>query len=244
MSDFLPLEEQENSTGKAHREKLRCAGVYMITLSKIKKIPLSYGYIHFPGRMKKYERLNKNEDKLRCFGAGALISRFVTRDEKSICFNRYGKPYAPAGPFFSISHSGDYVVLAVDTDREIGIDIQIMKESRLKAANKVFCTEEMRYLNCEDEIRRFYTLWTLKESVMKYLGTGFALEPQSFSVLPLIEGKTLTKDDFSCDARSEYPEVFSQFTGKIYGKTVYHGDYTLSVVSGEKIPEDFLKVTG
>ena len=39
-------------------------------------------------------------------------------------YHENGKPYLPEGPFFSISHSGRLVMLAVDEEAEIGCDVE------------------------------------------------------------------------------------------------------------------------
>jgi len=71
---------------------------------------------------------------------------------------------------FSLSHSGDLVLLAVD-DKQIGVDLEFMKERKyLDIADYFFEPEEVRFLQNNQTKENFYTLWTLKEAFIKCLG--------------------------------------------------------------------------
>lgn len=104
-----------------------------------------------------------------------------------------GKPYFSdaAGLFLSISHSGDYLALAI-SDCEIGIDLQIMRfrtistnEKALKMAKRFFHPTEFAYISCEEAeiLPRFFEIWTKKESFVKRTGTGIDDSFSSLNVL-------------------------------------------------------------
>ncbi len=88
----------------------------------------------------------------------------------------HGKPYAIGFEqvHFNISHSGSVCVCVVD-DTPVGIDIQQMKPCRFDLIAKRFFTreEQERYLREGGGKTAFYRMWTKRESVGKYLGTGF-----------------------------------------------------------------------
>ena len=74
---------------------------------------------------------------------------------------------------FNISHSRDYVVMAVSKNFKIGVDIEYI-DSNIKSteiAEIVFSKHEKVYA-CTS-IESFYILWTKKESLFKAIGTGF-----------------------------------------------------------------------
>lgn len=78
-----------------------------------------------------------------------------------------GKPYIKNGPYFNVSHSGKYVVVAVDIE-DIGVDIQ---EKRMisETAAKIFLGD-MGDLNIE----YYHTyIWCRKEAFLKCLGVGW-----------------------------------------------------------------------
>lgn len=93
-----------------------------------------------------------------------------------------GKPFVKDTALnFSIAHSGEWVVLAVD-ERPVGIDIEVERSVDLKITNRVCTASDMDFLtqsgalsndkNCEELIHRFFRIWTAKEAYFKMLGTG------------------------------------------------------------------------
>lgn len=97
-----------------------------------------------------------------------------------------GKPFIAdkENIFFNISHSGDYVVCAV-SDREIGIDIEKRAKARMEVAGRFFHKQEVQALNAmsgDEQNKLFYDYWSVKESFLKYIGTGLARPLDSFLV--------------------------------------------------------------
>lgn len=106
-----------------------------------------------------------------------------------------GKPVLSEASFaryplqFNISHSGDYLLVAViqaTRDLQLGVDIERLRMSTNIYAilNHYFTDDETQSLLAlpEDEQRsRFFDLWALKESYIKAKGLGLALSLKSFS---------------------------------------------------------------
>ena len=97
-----------------------------------------------------------------------------------------GKPFIAdkENIFFNISHSGDYVVCAV-SDREIGVDIEKRAKARMEVAGRFFHKQEVQALKAVsgDELNKlFYDYWSVKESFLKYIGTGLTRPLNSFLV--------------------------------------------------------------
>ncbi len=131
----------------------------------------------------------KPEDRARCLVGGLLLRRvFGVAADAEMRYNGHGKPYLPAGSrYFSLSHSGAYVALAVAED-EIGVDVEVIAPYTAAVAKRVFTAPELDWLAHRRGDAAFYTLWTAKESVMKGTGLGFALPPERFTVLPVATG--------------------------------------------------------
>ena len=99
-----------------------------------------------------------------------------------------GKPYARNSDFrFSISHCGNLVICAVSKN-EIGIDVEKIRDIRLKAAEKFASRNELEYIG--NNLERFFEIWTLKEAFFKCKGTGLGADIKNVSFE--IDGKNIT----------------------------------------------------
>ena len=143
--------------------------------------------------------------------SGALISSVLKIIESDIKLNEHGKPYTDAKKIhFSISHSGEYAAAAV-SNGEIGIDIELVKKRNYKLAKKICTADEYKWL-LEDYEAGFFKLWTLKESVLKAVGTGFSSSPKNFSLMPyLMNGECINAGNM-----------------KLYADSISYGDYCIS----------------
>lgn len=130
-------------------------------------------------------------------GRAAAAGRFWRKNYKRIAVDGCGKPYLAGGDFFSLSHSGDYVILAVAGCR-VGVDIEKVVSSAGFLEADCLTDQERAWLSEENSDRAFFELWTGKESVMKATGLGFRLSPKSVDVAPSARGfyNVLGKDWF------------------------------------------------
>lgn len=110
----------------------------------------------------------KSREKNRSEDAYALLSSAAKAiygiDSPKVEKTPWGKPFFPACPdiFFSISHSGGYLLCAL-SDSPVGADIQIKKNISSVLPERVCRPEELRVFN-------FFDLWSLKESYIKLIG--------------------------------------------------------------------------
>lgn len=111
-----------------------------------------------------------------------LLGRLVDMD---IVYNEFGKPFVNNinGFSFNISHSGNWVAVAYGNTK-VGIDIEKIHRDQ-NIADRFFSEDEKKYIKKSTKRQqpiRFTKIWTLKESYIKYLGTGFSTKLDSFSV--------------------------------------------------------------
>lgn len=163
-----------------------------------------------PKKKRELEKFIHKKDKIRGL-IGEILIRvvinrllFIKNDVISFKSDIYGKPYLVNCPdfHFNISHSGDYVVCAIDNN-EIGIDIEEIKKINYEEiARNFFTSKECDYIfNCnkEDCISRFYNIWTLKESYIKCIGKGLYKNLRSFSINFLKNEFIVDFDDEMCN---------------------------------------------
>lgn len=108
------------------------------------------------------------------------IGELFSIDKKDIIFSvtESGKPYCKShlGIHFSLSHSEDFLALAVG-DKEIGIDIEKIREAKEKLIKRVCCeNEKQKIFSSENPDKAFTEIWTKKEAYLKALGTGIDRE--------------------------------------------------------------------
>ena len=135
-------------------------------------------------------RLRVPADRRRDLAARALVrtvlSRHVPVPPEAWAFgaDANGRPRIvapqPLPPIeFNIAHSGDLVVLAVATGRSLGVDVEdTSRRTDTAALERYFAPQEreaLATLPAEARRRRFFELWTLKESYLKARGVGLRL---------------------------------------------------------------------
>lgn len=158
----------------------------------------------YPNRYEKTMALSSVKDQKRGLLAYIiLISLIGDFDENDVYYNDLGKPYIKNKPQFSYSHSENLVACAID-ENEIGLDIQVIKDSSLRLF-RLFTIEEQHMINdASVPVNELTRLWSIKESTMKCLGKGVTLP---FNAVKIIdeskvecEGKILTYQIFETDS--------------------------------------------
>ena len=98
-------------------------------------------------------------------------------------YNKYGKPFIN-NINFNISHSHDYVIVAA-SDKNIGIDIEMIRDYNPTSMN-LFCTDnEIKYINNNQNKKlAYWKIYTLKEAYFKMLGTNLSnMKNVEFNIL-------------------------------------------------------------
>lgn len=146
-----------------------------------------------PERRLRIQKFHFTKDKIRCLIAESLVryglceNYGLKNEEIQFGYSKYGKPFLVSEKeiCFNLSHSGEWVVSAVG-DTSIGVDIEVVRGTKLPSAHKFFTKQEIHLLNNtpqKKQVDLFFKIWTLKESFVKYsgLGLGYPFEHFSFS---------------------------------------------------------------
>lgn len=168
--------------------KLISTNVYLFPIEKVVDFDRDFFENHFPKRLKRAEAFAFEKDKQRCLGVAVVLKTVLGISECDIKYGKYGKPYSDkTSKQFSISHSGEFVVLAI-SDEEIGVDIQ---ENNIKFTDSVYrllTNNEKKYLD-EHTGKEFFKIWSLKESLSKAVGKGLAVSFAQIDTAPFLVGK-------------------------------------------------------
>lgn len=89
---------------------------------------------------------------------------------------------------FNFSHSGDWVLLAINKHVEIGVDVERKRSIKPEKFQKHYAPGELeQVLNAADRSLAFIEWWTKKEALVKAVGTGLRMPLRD-----LIEAKPRT----------------------------------------------------
>jgi phosphopantetheinyl transferase len=121
---------------------------------------------------------------------------------------------------FSISHCGDYAAAIVSKDSRVGIDIEIPVDKILKIADKFLSKEEHSIFNIQysiisdDDFRLPTLLWSAKEAVFKWYGSGGVDFRKEIQLLQQHKG-TQTINCFFSKNKSELTVHYRHFDGLV-----------------------------
>jgi 4'-phosphopantetheinyl transferase len=106
-----------------------------------------------------------------------ILGRYLNQSPTTIEFKAglNNKPYIEnnVGLCFNLSHSGDWILMAV-SNAEIGVDTEFVNSyfRYTEVLEDNFNTAEIAFINQTSSIERFFLLWTRKESLIKATGKG------------------------------------------------------------------------
>lgn len=100
-----------------------------------------------------------------------------------------GKPYVVDSDLaFSVSHSGEWMAIAVGRNCRLGIDLECLTRkvyNRDKLVSRFFSTQEQAVYNALEDAEKqlgFFRAWCRKEAVVKAMGSGISYGLDRFDV--------------------------------------------------------------
>ena len=144
----------------------------------------------------KYERRKKEFLSVR------LLLENMLDSKPEVDYDKFGKPILINHKFHvSISHSA-FLVTALISEKNIGIDVEDMNRETSKIADRYLSPEELSYINStgKAELGRI-TYWSAKEAIFKcthlngiHFNKQIIVSPFDFSVEQSFEGKCIEED--------------------------------------------------
>ena len=161
-------------------------------------------------RKEKAFRYIQKKDQLLSLGAGYLLKKYLPQGEIKTLEN--GKPYLEDGPYFNLSHSGEYVVLAIHHSFPLGVDIERIDEKKIDAIKFVLDDEE----KCIDDTETLFRIWSNKESLIKCMSKTIS-DIKNIKGLPLDGMRNILGEDY-------------------FSKSIIYNGYSLSLSLKNKEP--------
>lgn len=126
----------------------------------------------------------------------SILSLYVEDDPENLRFSygSHGKPAlittksgVPTDVQFNLSHSGGLALYALARGREVGVDVEEIREipDADAVSKRFFSREECHALQSLPDRKRaagFFRCWTRKEAYVKGIGTGLSHPLESFNV--------------------------------------------------------------
>lgn len=109
---------------------------------------------------------SKNDTRIKQWLAVRLLLAEVYPNVE-IKYNSFGKPYLTNGIYLSVSHAGEYAVIALNNKKECGVDIEQISKKVERIKNKFLSADELANTNDLEELTKF---WCAKEALYKLYG--------------------------------------------------------------------------
>jgi 4'-phosphopantetheinyl transferase len=185
-------------------------------------------------------RFRMSADQRRCAVTRGvlktLLGRYLNLRATDITFteNQFGKPALATNSLqFNVSHSGDYSLLAFAQQSPLGVDLEHIRSRRVvdELAQRVLSPAEYtRFMALPDGDRKqtFFEIWTLKESVLKGIGSGLSVAPECLEISFFPDPPKLLSAD------TEYITDVSEWT--LQSLSIGHPDYAAAIAVKQETP--------
>ncbi len=135
-------------------------------------------------------------------------------------YNDIGKPFLSSNLSISNAYSDNLLSISLSVNNFIGLDVERILPINLAEYQFYFTKKEWIWMN--NDLMKFYTLWTKKEALAKALGIGMDL---AFNEIELLDDKISHKEnDF------------------YFFVKIIEGDYVISTASNVKDEISFKEV--
>ena len=113
-----------------------------------------------------------------------LLLKFIEGDNATIEYSSNGAPILlHSDKHISISHSGDFVAIALST-QQVGLDVQVINDKPLRLKSRFLSHREMTLLKSDEDVEGAVKLWCAKEAVYKLQGNKGVSFREHMRVLP------------------------------------------------------------
>ncbi|MCB8821774.1 4'-phosphopantetheinyl transferase family protein [Microvirga rosea] len=129
---------------------------------------------------KRAERFGRQLDRLSYQLAHGFLRHVLAQEagcdpeELRLSVSANGKPICPGGPFFNMSHTADWIAVAVSSSRDVGLDVEAVAATgaQVHRVPMAVAAEDEGVLPLLDRRREQAEtmLWSIKEAALKLTG--------------------------------------------------------------------------
>ncbi|MBD2767184.1 4'-phosphopantetheinyl transferase superfamily protein [Hymenobacter sp. BT664] len=165
--------------------------LYAVVTEPIKESLFNSFYSQMPADLqRKINSFRQWEDRQASLIGRMLLKKALLDNGLSgnllsqIKYTSFGKPYLSDGPYFNITHSWPYIICAVDQQKAVGIDVEVVREIDIRDFTAQFtASETVALTSAVNPIALFYSLWCKKEAIVKAEGSGLNIPLHELDVL-------------------------------------------------------------
>ncbi|ADY54114.1 4'-phosphopantetheinyl transferase [Pseudopedobacter saltans DSM 12145] len=194
------------------------------------KIEESAEYLEKKLQLKAHElsvlrSLQGEKRNLHWLATRVLLRKMLSTEEYIDCQpDENGKPILLNLPHkISLSHSYDYAAVMISLEKEVGIDIEIIKEKIDRVKHKFLSDTELAFIEKKHNLEHLYACWCAKEALYKLNGkkeTSFKdnihLNPFIFQANGSIQA-SISKEGGNREFRVNYRKFGNYMLGYVKG---------------------------
>ncbi len=135
-----------------------------------------------------YNILKTDKRKIEFLNARLAVNKLCMAATK-VNYDSTGKPNCQnRDARISISHSKNFMAVAMHPSMQTGVDIEMISERILKVRNKFLTETEQREIGGENEIVNFLLAWSAKEALYKIIGNDAVDFREQLRIFPFGNG--------------------------------------------------------
>lgn len=110
----------------------------------------------------------KSESRILEILSARILIKELTGEEKEVYYNDSGKPFLiDQSHHISVSHTKNYVAVAINKEKHIGLDIEYISEKIKRVQSRIIAQRE--YIDKEHELAHLLLHWSAKEAMFKFI---------------------------------------------------------------------------
>lgn len=154
-----------------------------------------------------------------CLRAWLMLRDLLGHDPGEWRYNEYGKPFLTGDDkdtYFSISHCREAIAVAI-ADQPIGIDVESIRTANEDLIVRVMNeTEQAQIHQSAEPDKTFTRLWTEKEAIVKWQGTGIEGLEQMVDVRCTMYDVGCGMSDVGCETIENEKYIYTIIYGKLH----------------------------